>query len=284
MYDLEDELCKPDPSGITDDIDRAKCGGSEGVDRAWLLIDEMLGLFSKQAESKHTVLCWAFARALTEVWNRAYDKKNPPGCLDEKSPNLQVRQFMPALKALGFVAGRGRAKAGGDLEVQRNAAWARIEEAATTLLCGSELEQWLAAFFRELLAIRDAQGKLVEAKRLLPAFNTLYLSAPAGRRSMDDDQIVTLLAMEERERQESASHRDDRRYKHGDAEAARKIVGAKSGVDPSRLAEVRKQHSDIVRIVSPNAAKGPEGEWIRERSWLTEYELEALALKGKSAE
>lgn len=273
-----------DAAGIGWLIQGARNGGADGIACAWTLIDEMERLFSEQADSPHAAIGLVFTQSLAKVWNDAYDVGNPPDCSTGQSPKLQIRQLIPALKALGLVAARGRRKAGGESEEQRKAAWTRIEDAANAFGCGSELEQWLADFFRALLEIRDSQGTMVDAQRLLPAFNTLHLAAPAGRPGMGDDTVMTLLAMDELARQKLAFNRKDKCYQHGDAEAARELVGEATGIDPSRLAEVRKQNADIVRIVSPNAAKDPEGKWIAEGSWLSQGELDALAANGKSAE
>lgn len=277
-------LSHSDATGIAFLIDAANRGGSDGIACAWTLVDEMERLFSEQVENPQAAIGLAFSQALAEAWNEAFDVENPPGRSPCSGPRLKVRQLMPALKALGLAAERGRRESCSAPEAQRSAAWTAIEEAADAFGRASQLEQWLGDFLRALLKIRDAQGAMVDAQHLLPAFYILRLTAPAGRPSMENDEITSILAMEERERQKLASQRQDQRYQHGDAEAAREIVGKSIGIDPGRLAEVRKQHPDLVRIVSPNASKDQTGEGQGERTWLTKEELEALAFRGKSAE
>jgi hypothetical protein len=287
MDDAEHRLRYSDTEGVACLIKGAKKGGADGLACAWQLIDELDRLFSERVAGTHgdlDLLGLAFVQALAKAWNRAYDVANPPelrgtpqAYVSGQSPQVHAQQLVPALKVLGLVSARGRRKAGDDPMVQRQAAWTRLEAAATAFSAGSRLEQWLAEFFKALLAIRDAKDLMVPAKDLLPAFDCMHLIRPHNRQLSDDGEVAALLATEELVRQVLAGKRNPPEYKHGDAEAARKIAGAITNIDPARLAAVRKKHPGIARMVSPNADADHEG------SWLSVAELEGLAGTDKAA-
>lgn len=279
-------------------IELARAGGSAGIASAWQLVDELERLFSERAAGEHDCLGLAFVQALANAWNRTYDIANPPELQEAppayvtgQSPRIHAQQLPSALKALGLVSARGRRKANEDPLVQRKLAWARLEAAATAFSEGSRLEQWLAEFFKALLAIRDIKGLVVSGKDLLPAFDCMHLVKSHSRPSMDAGDVEALLATEELVRQVLAASRNPPHYQHGDAEAAREIAGAITNTDPARLAAVRKQHSDIARIVCPNREMACQQESIvsiqansdHEGSWLSVAELEGMAGVDKEA-
>ena len=231
---------------------------------SWVLIDALVEHFQGCKEgslSPHTELATEFFLALAGIRERVFDRERPNS--NEPSPIPLTRDLAPALAVLGIVKKRGRP---GGQRLEPKLAWQRVRELHDELLNGSELEQWAAQFFAELLRIRDASGDSVESTTLLKAFACLHLVQPLGHPKDEDQYAMAVFAKEELVRQE---------LDELDGSSTAKAVRARIQDEYPPLTDLylknhRNKHKDLARIVSP-------GHHTKEQTWLITEELKALA-------